>query len=482
MEKAAKAKRKESLDRGVLKVAIILVFGALAPLFDSTMVNVSINTIVTDMGAGLSAVQWVTTGYILAMGLVIPVSGWATRRFGCKRSYLFSLVLFLIGSVCSTLSWNIESLIAFRVVQGAGAGLLMPVLQTELVQVSGGRDMGRIMSIISIPALLGPILGPVLGGVIAGSLGWRAIFWVNIPICVVALALALWGIPTDRPSGKKASFDVIGILLLSPAFATIIYGIAQIATYGGITDAAIYVPLSIGIILMAAYVVYALNTRREPALDLRLFRSTNFSASSILLALLGVITNGVMLILPLLYQDVYGYNVLYAGLLLIPQGIGQLLTRGLAGKAADRGYSRVVVLLSLAATLIGTLPFAFADADTNLVLLSVALLVRGAGLGGLFVTIMMSAYVGLEKEQVSHASTATRIFQTIGGAFGSAILATVCEQQMTGSGASDLTAVAHAFNISFWWAIGFTVISLIPTLFLTTHRRKVASETAVQEG
>lgn len=471
---------KEKLDPVVLRVAIVLLVGALAPLFDSTMVNVAIHTIASDLKADISIVQWATTGYVLAMGLVIPISGWATKRFGCKQSYIFSLVLFLIGSVCSIVSWNIESLIVFRVIQGVGAGLLMPVLQTELVQVSGGRNLGRIMSIISIPALLGPILGPVLGGIIVSSASWRAIFWVNIPICIVAILLALWGIPADKQVEKNASFDVIGMLLLSPAFALLIYGIAQVATHRGLNSSAVYVPLSIGVLLMAAYVVYALNTKREPALNLRLFKSVNFSAANILLIFSGIITNGAMLILPLYYQEVRGASALYAGLWLLPQGIGMLLTRSWAGKVADRDGSRHVVLLSLAAIAIGTLPFAFADTDVNMILLAAALLIRGAGLGGLFIAIMASALVGLPREQVPDASISTRIFQTIGGAFGSAILATVAQHQMAGHAAADLQALAHAYDVSFWWAIGFTVVAAVPTLFLTM-RKKSGPETAPQE-
>lgn len=472
---------KEKLDPIVLRVAIILVVGALAPLFDSTMVNVAIHTIAADMKASVAAVQWITTGYILAMGLAVPISGWATKRFGCKRLYVFSLVIFLIGSICTMLSWNIESMIAFRVLQGVGAGLLMPVLQTELVQVSGGRNLGRIMSIISIPGLLGPILGPVLGGIIVNSMDWRAIFWVNIPICIVAIPLALWGIPADKLSEKKASLDVIGLLLLSPAFALLVYGIAQIAAHGGLNSSAVYVPLTIGIILMASYVVYALNTKREPALNLRLFKSVNFSASNILLIFSGIITNGALLMLPLYYQEVRGASALSAGLWLLPQGIGMLLTRSWAAKAADRDGSRNIVLMSLAAIAVGTLPFAFAGTDTNMILLAAALLVRGAGLGGLFIAIMASALIGLQRDQVPHASTATRIFQTIGGAFGSAILATVVQNQMMGHAESDLHGISRAFNVSFWWAIGFTVAAVIPTLFLTM-RKKSVSETVLQEN
>lgn len=461
--------KKEKLDPIVLRAAIILVVGALAPLLDSTMVNVAIHTIAADMKAAISTVQWVTTGYVLAMGLIVPISGWATKRFGCKRSYIFSLAVFLVGSVLALMSWNIQSLISFAVVQGIGAGLMMPVLTTELVQISAGRNLGRIMSIVSIPALLGPILGPVLGGIIVNGLGWRAIFLVNIPICIVAIPLGVWGIPTDKLLEKKASLDVIGMLLLSPAFALLIYGIAGIAKHGG------YIPLIIGIVLMAVYIIYALKTKQEPVLNMRLFQSANFFASNILLILTGIITNGAMLMLPLYYQEVRGASVLYAGLWLIPQGVGMLLTRSWVGKVADRDGARNVVLISLATIVIGTLPFAFANADTNLILLAISLLVRGAGLGGLLIAIMTSAYIGIERDQIPHASVATRIFQTIGGAFGSAILATVMQHQMVGHVESDIHAISGAFNTSFWWSIGFTVVAAVPTLFLTMRKKSTGN-------
>lgn len=459
--------KKEKLDPVVLKSAIILVVGALAPLLDTTMVNVALHTIAAEMKVATSTVQWITTGYVLAMGLVIPVSGWTTKRFGCKRSYIFSIAIFLVGSVFAMLSWDIQSLIGFAVIQGIGAGLLMPTVQTELVQISGGRNLGRIMSIVSIPALLGPILGPVLGGVIVNISSWRVIFLLNIPICIVAILLAVWGIPNDKFLEKKASLDIIGMLLLSPAFTLLIYGIVQIATHAGFNSSAVYVPLIIGIVMMVSYVVYALKIKREPALNVRLFKSVNFSVSNILLILCGIITNGAMLILPLYYQEVRGVNALYAGLYLLPQGIGMLVTRSLAAKVADRDGSRNVVLTSLALIVIGTLPFALAGTDTSIILLSFALLVRGAGLGGLLIAIMTSAYIGLPKDQIPHASIATRIFQTIGGAFGSAILSTVVQHQMAGKVNSDFKAVSSAFNVSFWWAIAFTVIAVIPTMFLT---------------
>jgi EmrB/QacA subfamily drug resistance transporter len=463
---------KEKLDPKILKVALILVFGGLAPLLDSTMVNVAIKTLTIDFKSTVSVIQWVITGYMLTMGLAVPVSGWAVKRFGGKKVYIFSLLLFLAGSVLSALSWNIESLIAFRLLQGVGAGLMIPTLTTLLVQIAGNK-LGRMISIVSIPTLLAPILGPVLGGVIVSALSWRWIFYINIPIAIIGMLLALRGLPDNEFSDKKQPLDIIGLLLLSPAFAILIYGIAQTSNYGGLANSAVWVPILIGLILTAAFIVYALRKKNEPVLDLRLFKVRNFFASNIMLFLSGMVMNGGMLLLPLYYQQVRGETVLFTGLMLIPQGIGMLATRGWVGRLADRIDSRIIVLISLAVTIAGTLPFAFAGPETSIVLLAAAMLVRGAAMNGLLIPVMVSAYVGLKKEKVPDASIATRIFQTIGGAFGAAILATVIEQQISSGSASGIQTVAGAYNVAFWWSIGFCVISIIPALLLSKRKNKI---------
>ncbi|WP_035796527.1 DHA2 family efflux MFS transporter permease subunit [Clostridium akagii] len=461
---------KETIDPAILKVAVILVIGALAPLLDSTMVNVAIKTIAGDLKSTVSVIQWVITGYVLAMGMAVPISGWANNRFGDKRLYIFSLALFLIGSILSSLSWNIDSLIFFRLLQGIGAGLIMPTLTTMLVRITGGQNMGRLMSIVGLPMLLGPILGPVLGGIIVNTLSWRWIFYVNIPITIIALVLAVWGLPKDKPSVSKQPLDIIGFLLLSPSFTMLIYGISQIRSHGGLVSSAVIIPLVIGITLLIAFIFYALRTKNVVIVDLSLFKSRNFSASSILLFLSGIITNGGMLLLPLYYQQVRGESVLFAGLLLIPQGVGMLLTRSLVGRLTDSIGSRLIIMISLVITIVGTLPFAFAGANTSQVLLASAMLLRGAGLGGLFIPIMASAYLGLSGDQVPDASITTRISQTIGGAFGPAILATILQHQLSSHGVSNIQTVTGAYNVAFGWSIGFIVIAVIPTILLSKHK------------
>lgn len=462
---------KEKIDPGILKVALILVLGAIVPLLDSTMINVAINTLTLDLHSSVSATQWVITGYVLTMGLAVPMSGWAIQRFGGKNVYLFSLWVFLVSSILCSLAWNTGSLIGFRLLQGAGAGLLIPTIQNVLVQSAGGSNLGRLIAIISIPTLIGPILGPVIGGLIMDNMSWRWIFYVNIPIMLVALWLSWRHIPKGEAAISKPRLDVIGLLLLSPAFAALIYGISEISSAGGLSSAGALVPLAAGIVLMAVYITYALRSKQAPLVDLHLFRSRHFLSSNVILFFSSMVMNGALLLLPLYYEQVRGESVLTTGLLLIPQGIGMLLTRSWIGGMTDRVGSRSIVLVSLAVTLAASVPFAFAGTDTSHILLGAAQLVRGAAMNGIFIPIMVSAYEGLRKEQIPHASISTRIFQTIGGAFGSAVLATVISHQTTSGTEANLASLAEAYQVAFWWSVGFAVVSMLPVMFLSNRKK-----------
>ncbi len=274
-------RRAERLDPALLRIAGILVLGAIAPLLDSTIVNVAIRTLGRDLHAPVSTVQWVSTGYLLALATAIPITGWTVERFGAKRMWLVSLLLFLPGSALCGVAWDIGSLIAFRVVQGIGGGLMLPVLQTLLMRAAGGRRIGRLMAVVTLPALVGPILGPVAGGLIAGHLSWRWIFYVNVPVCVLALVLAVRGLPPDppRPGGR---LDATGLALLSPGLAAVIYGLSRVGTGD---RAAVLLPVAAGVALLAGFTRYALRSA-TPLVDLRLFTTRSFGAVAAVPALL----------------------------------------------------------------------------------------------------------------------------------------------------------------------------------------------------
>jgi EmrB/QacA subfamily drug resistance transporter len=464
----------DGLDPAFLKLAVILLIGAMAVMFDTTIVNVAIATLSRELGASVSTTQWVISAYVLALAMVVPVSGWAMDRFGAKQTWIGALALFTVGSMLSSLAWNIEALIAFRVLQGIGGGLMLPVLQTLLVNAAGPRNLGKMMSLVSLPALLGPILGPVLGGLILSQLSWRWIFWINLPLCVTALVLA-WRYLVPTAPKKSSSLDVVGLALLSPGLAAMIYGLSQAGSHGGFGNSAVLLPVALGAVLLGGFVFHALGTRRPPLLDLRLFGVGSFTASNVLLFLSGLSVYGAMLLLPLYEQQVRGQSALAAGLLLAPQGLGMLLTRGYAGRLTDRIGARSVVLAGFLLTIAGTLAYTQAGVNTNELLLGASLVLRGAGLGAVTIPIMAAAYLGLRSDQVAHASIATRITMQIGGAFGAAVFALILQTQLAAQAAGGLAGRATAFDNAFWWSIGLTALAIIPALFLP-GRRAVAAQ------
>ncbi|MER7247327.1 DHA2 family efflux MFS transporter permease subunit [Kribbella sp. NPDC000426] len=360
----------DRLDRAVLKLAAVLVLGALAPLLDSTIVTVAIHTLGIELHTSVSTVQWVSTAYLLALAMAVPITGWSANRFGAKRMWIIALALFLIGSMLCGAAWNIVSLIVFRVIQGIGGGLMLPILQTLLLRAAGRERIGRLMAVVTLPALVGPILGPVIGGVLVGHLDWRWIFYVNVPICIAAIVLAVRTLKPD-PEPTAAALDVPGLLLISPALAGIIYGLSQVGDRGGFGHLSVLLPLVLGAILLT---IFAVRRTDEPLIDLALFRTRSFAASTGLLFLTGFGLYGAMLLLPLFYQQARGQTVTAAGLLLVPQGIGSLLARA-AGGLTDRIGPRPVVLAGIVLTTAGTIPFAFDG--TSYWLLAVALVIRG---------------------------------------------------------------------------------------------------------
>jgi len=456
--------QEENIDPKLLRMAVIMVFGIVAPALNATIVNIAIGTIIAEFNSTISVVQWITTGYILVMGIAVPISAWLVNRFSGKTIYLTSLVIFFIGSVFAAFSWNIEILIFSRILQGIGAGILIPTLSTVLVRHTGNAKLGRLMAIVSVPALIIPILGPVLGGLIVNKLPWQWIFYINIPLCIAAVILAVKYLEKDEPVNKNQPLDIIGTLLLSSTFCLLVIGISKLRTGHGIGNFSATIPLLAGLALLLAYIVYALNAKIEPVLNVHLFRLSNFSSSSILLLVSGGIITGTLFILPLFYQQVHNSNAIMAGLLLAPQGIGMLCTRGLSGKLTDKMGSRIVVIVAIIITIIGTIPFVFANSATSKIFLAIALFVRGCGLGGVAIPVMVSIYDGLTKEQVAHGTTATRIFQQIGGSVGTAVLAIILQNHMPVNADAEITG--KAFNIVFLWSIGFAIISIIPAVFL----------------
>jgi EmrB/QacA subfamily drug resistance transporter len=447
----------DRIDPKVLKTALILVFGGLAVVFDTTIVSVALHQLATSLHVSVSTIQWVTTGYMLALGVTVPLSTWALARFGGKRVWMFALTVFLIGSIGSSLAWDASSLIAWRVVQGLGGGLMMPVMVTLVMQAAGGRALGRTVAWVSLPALLGPILGPLVGGAIITNLSWRFMFWVNVPFCVVGLILAGLYLAKDPPSASapRPRLDVVGLALIGPGIAALILGLSNAGSAHGFDHVDVIAWLAIGVACLVAFTVYALR-RRDPLVDIRLLAVRSVGSSSSVLFLSGFSLFGAMLLLPLYYQEVRGVSALTAGLMLVPQGVGTLISRQIAGPLTDRIGSRSIAAVGFIIVAAATVPFCFIDATSNSWLLALWLLLRGIGLGAVTMPVMTASYVGLDRSQIAHSSVLTRTAQQIGGSFGTAVLAVILEQSMSGTGTAGLVS---GFHVAFWWATGFSLVA-----------------------
>src|SRR5919107_182568 len=311
----------EPLGREVWVVAAVVVVGVVMSILDTTIVVVALETLSRELDAPLDTIQWVSTGYLLALAIVIPLTGWMSERFGSKRIYMVSVALFGIGSALCGLAWSAESLIVFRVLQGFGGGMIMPVGMSLLTQAAGPHRVGRVMSVIGVPMLLGPILGPVIGGVIVDNASWRWIFYVNVPIALIALGLAARLLHADQGRADAGRLDWRGLLLLSPGIAGVVYGLSQTESQGGFGHPLVYGPVIAGLALVAAFVVHARRAPR-PLIDVGLFRHSAFSAAAATTFLLGGALFGAMIILPLYFQIDRGETALTAGLLMAPQGVG----------------------------------------------------------------------------------------------------------------------------------------------------------------
>jgi EmrB/QacA subfamily drug resistance transporter len=455
----------DKLDPALVRMSLILVVGGLAPIFDTTIVSVALHTLSVKLDAPVTTVQWATTSYLLALGIAVPLSTWGLARFGGRRLWIFSLAVFLAGSIGSSLAWNIDSLIAWRVVQGIGGGLMLPVVATLIFQAAGGKSLGRVVTYVALPALLGPVVGPLIAGAILTHLSWRYMFWVNVPFCVVGILLA-WrylhtGPPAPGAAAGRPRLDVPGLLLLAPGTSAVLLGLANAGTAAGFAHPDVIIPLVIGVALLAAFTGYALRTSR-PLVEVRLLARRPVGSSTAALFFSGFSLYGALILLPLYYQDVRGATVLAAGIMLVPQGIGTLLSRTVVGPNIDKFGPRVIALAGFAVVAAATVPFALAGPHTGEWQLAAWMLIRGLGLGGVTLPVAAAGYVGLDKQQIPHSSVLTRTAQQIGGAFGAAVLAVILE----GAIAAHHGALAGAFHIAFWWSAGFSAVAVLLCLWL----------------
>jgi len=466
------ADTSDRIERHVWLISGVVILGSAMSILDTTIVNVALDTLGRELHSTISQIQWVVTGYMLALAAVIPLTGWAAQRFGARRMYIISLVLFTAGSMLCGISTSTAELVVFRVLQGVGGGMIMPLGMMMMAGAAGPKRMGRVMSVVAMPMMLAPILGPAIGGLIIQSTSWRWIFYVNVPIGVIAVIASLRLLPEGK-SGSPRPLDYRGLALMAVGLPLLTYGLAEVGSTGGFTSSKVIVPILAGLALIGAFALHALRVP-NPLLNLRLYKRPTFSTASAATFFLGAALFGGMILLPLYWQNIRGESVVDTGLLTAPQGLGMALMMPLVGRLTDRMGGGPLTLFGVSLTTVATIPFGLIGAHTSIVWLSVAMLVRGMGIGFAMMPAMTAAFAALERSELPDASPQLNVVQRTGGSLGVAVLAVVLQRALAsahGLGAHGLGAAASAYGTAFWAAAALTAIAIIPCFVLLRAER-----------
>ena len=425
---------------------------------DSTVVNVSLSSLARELHSSLTDIQWVTSGYLLALALMLPLSGWLVDRIGARNLYLICFSSFTGASVFCGLAWSTPSLIGFRVLQGIVGGLLAPMAQM-MVARAAGKQMARVMGYAVLPIMIGPIFGPVLAGSILHHASWRWLFYINLPIGLLAITLALLWLPNDQEKTNRRTFNFAGFAMLSPGLVLFLYGLDHTSHRIG------QFSLGIAVLLLVAFVAYAMHKGSHALIDVRLFRRPAFSAA----ASTQFLSNGAVfagqLLVPLYLMDVCHFSPTSTGWLLAPVGLGMLCSYPLMGILTDRFGVRRVSASGAFLALLGTLPFAFmAQYRLMIPVLAVALFIRGAGLGSINIPSISAAYASVAKKDLPMATTAINIVQRLGGPVMTTLVAIFLEWKLVPDRSSVM--VMKPFAAAFWLLSGIHGLAFLSAMRL----------------
>ncbi|CAM2887421.1 MFS transporter [Mycobacterium intermedium] len=418
------------LDAGTLRVAGVVVLASIMTILDVTVVSVAQRTFIVEFESTQAVVGWTMTGYTLALTTVIPVTGWAADRFGTKRLWMGSVLAFALASVLCATAPNILLLIAFRVVQGIGGGMLMPLGFMILTRAAGPARLGRLMAIFGIPMLLAPIFGPILGGWLVSEFSWHWIFLVNLPIGLLAFVLAAVVFPKDRPTPSE-TFDAVGVMLLSPGLAMLLFGVSSIPGRGTVADVKVLIPISVGVVLIVTFVMHALHRADHPLIDVRLFRNRVFTQASVTMLVFAVAFFGTGLLMPSYLQQVLHQTPMQSGIHLAPQGVGAMLTMPFAGAFMDRRGPGKSVLFGLSLITLGLAAFTFGVAKQAgyFPLLVTGLALMGLGMGCTMMPLSGAAVQTLTPHEIARGSTLISVNQQVGGSVGTALMSVLLTNQ-----------------------------------------------------
>ena len=446
----------DKLDPMIWKVGSVAVLGSFLAQLDATVVNVSLSSLAVDLHSSLATIQWVTSGYLLALALVLPLSGWLVDRIGAKALYIWCFTAFTLCSALCGIAWSANSLIGFRVLQGISGGLLAPMAQMMMARVAGKR-MASVLAFAALPILLAPLLGPVIAGAILQFASWRWLFLVNLPVGILAVVLSVNLLPNDREETRPRVLDMIGLALLSPGLVLFLYGADHIRDRIGLGA------LVASLLLLATFARWATAKGDAAIIDLRLFRGKVFTAALTTQFLQNGVSFTAQMLIPIFLIRACGRSPGQTGLLLAPLGLGMMCGYPFIGKLTGRFGNRMVSATGASVSLLATMPFLYlAHHGFVLAVLAGALFVRGLGQSAVGVPSIAAAYTSVKRQDLPMATTTLNIVMRIGGPTLTTLCATFLAWKLgfAHDGPSMRSAFTAAFLLLCLYHVGLLAAAL----------------------
>ncbi|MCX4093462.1 MDR family MFS transporter [Nocardia sp. alder85J] len=453
----------DSIPPHVWRIAGVVVFGALMSMLDTSLVNIGLHTIGADLHATLATVQWVASGYLLALAVSLPMCGWLARRFGPARVWVCAIAAFTVASGLCALAPGIGWLITLRVLQGLAAGVVVPAGQTILGQAAGPKYLGRVMAVVGIAVVSAPALGPTVGGLMLQNLSWQWLFLINLPFGVVACALGLRVLP--RATGTHSGgLDFASLILAGGGASAVVYGLGELGVHAA-NPLTVWLPIAAGLVALAGFVIRS--ARRElPLLDVRMFRDPVFAAANTASFFAGAAMFGLMVLLPLYFQVLHHDGLIRTGLLLLAYGGGGIVALPLGGRLTDRVGGGIVAVCGTLVVAATVAPLALLPADANAVLLQVLLFMAGVGTALSSMPLVSTAYAAVRHDQMPDAAAFVNILQRIGGAIGVAVVAVILSRAV-----DSAHPVAFGYHVAFGGICALSLVAALASGVLLRVRR-----------
>ncbi|RED59330.1 DHA2 family efflux MFS transporter permease subunit [Cohnella lupini] len=462
--------------RALIGPLIAIIIGMFMVILDTTAVNVAIPVLAVDFNSTLSIIQWTITGYALAQAAVIPLAGWLSDRFGAKRIFIISIILFTIGSILCAFATTADQLIFFRILQGLGGGMVMPIAFSMTYRLSPPDKVGRIMGLMGIPVLLAPALGPVVSGYLIDYVNWQWIFLINVPIGILGVIMCIAVLP-NMPKKASTSLDFLGILLAPIAFGGLSYGLSEGGTSW--TSAKTILGISVGAVALILFVIVELTRKKEPLLELKVFRSSQFTRGILVQWILQFTMFGIVFAVPYFMQRLMGMSAFEAGLWTLPQALAAGIAMPFGGRLFDRIGARPLVIGGLILVTIGAFLISLIDPSDSPWTFLIPRALVGMGMGLSFLALNTHLIQSAPRDLVSRVTSLTSATQQVVTSFAIAGITTFLVSRTSHYVSKGETAIpdamSHAFHNTY---LMLAVLALAGVLLATTLKRPAPDDAA----